>query len=765
VLWPFLQWSHDQALQTPIDHPSRHNFLTDPLALWFFFWPMYGPLLVIIPLAVWWGLRRSRRRGSLLGLFLILFVLGLGGTTPLPRWLFGVGWEWLTYDRFSFWAAITLLPFAGATFVWVKARFGKWGRWASTLFFIASMGWAGFAGFLSIISNSQPKAIDLTPIVRFLDEPAQRPYRYLTLGFGDQFAKLAAVTDNGSVDGDYHTARELPEMRASGLGSLDSAIWNSERALAVLPFLAHPERYGVRWVFVNHEFYLPMLISSGWRFRRYLGNVTVWERPAVAPFSVIPPLENPLAAFWWGFAPLTFLTLCVVLFGLQSSHAWAVSREKIIQILACLRRRAWLVVMLLLSLWWVHVLRSGPFPDLYFAYQSILLFASDVAVAFILIIWLAERGLRREPLRFGPKGLGYSGLALIAACALSSITSLDRGLTLAFTVQLLLLGGLYCLCVNDPPAPTEISRLFGGALLVQAGVVLLEAVSQSTHWLYFLHLPWPGSLTATTSAASVAQNAEGARWLRAYGTLPHPNILGGVLLLYLGAAVERFLETGRKFWMAVVALGVVSLALTFSRAAWLGAGAMLLGGIILRSSIQNPSFSVRVRLGLLVSLASAFFTALLLLPFFVARATGNAAIPTEQRSADERMLFVRASLEVIQAQPWLGVGAGAFVESLARRSDWHNRLEPVHNIFLLVTTETGVGGALAVLGLGGAILWRLWHRRRVASLSELIGGLALLGALTVGLFDHFWWTLPPARTLFVIALGWWVGGGEDLTGL
>ncbi len=765
ILWPFLQWSHGQALQTPIDHASRHNFLTDPLALWFFFWPMYGPLLVMIPFAVWWGLRRSRRRWPLLGLFLILFVLGLGGTTPLPRWFFGAGWEWLTYDRFSFWAALTLLPFAGATLIWINARFGKWGRVLSILFFSVSMGWAGFAGILSIISNSQPKAIDLTPIVRFLNEPAQRPYRYLTLGFGDQFASLSAVTANGSVDGDYHTARELPELRASGLGSLDAAIWNRERVWAVLPFLAHPERYGVRWVFVNQEFYIPMLINSGWRFRDYVGQVTAWERPEVAPLSITPPSENRLAAFGWGFFPLAFLTLSLTLVSLQSRHSFSLSREKIIQILDRLRRRTWPVIILLLSLWWVHVLRSGPFPDLYFAYQSILVFASDVAVTFILLIWLAERALRREPLRFGPKGLSYSGLALIAACALSSVTSLVRGLTWAFTAHLELLGGLYLLCVNDPPSPAEIGWLFGSALLVQAAVALLEAASQSTGWLYFLHLPWPGSLTAATSAASVAQNAEGARWLRAYGTLPHPNILGGFLLVYLGAVVGRFLETGRKLWLSVLVLGVVSLALTFSRAAWLGAGVMLLGGIRLR--LGGAARQVRVTGWLpilLASFASALLVAVLLLPFFVARATGDAAIPTEQRSADERALFTQAGLEAIRARPWLGVGAGAFVESLAQRSDWHNRLEPVHNIFLLITAETGVGGALALLALGGVILWRLWQRRQVASLSELMAGLALLAALTVGQFDHFWWTLPPARTLFVIALGWWVGAGEDLTG-
>ena len=106
VIWPFWQWGMHQAMQTPIDHPSRHNFFSDPLAPAIFFWPMYGPLVVIIPFL--FPLRKWPLR--FLGLiisFIILFILGLGGTTPLPRLFFGDAWEWLTYDRFAFWACLT----------------------------------------------------------------------------------------------------------------------------------------------------------------------------------------------------------------------------------------------------------------------------------------------------------------------------------------------------------------------------------------------------------------------------------------------------------------------------------------------------------------------------------------------------------------------------------------------------------------------------------------------------------------------------------
>ena len=45
VIFPFWQWGTVQALQTPIDHLSRHNFFTDPIALSIFFFPLYGPFV------------------------------------------------------------------------------------------------------------------------------------------------------------------------------------------------------------------------------------------------------------------------------------------------------------------------------------------------------------------------------------------------------------------------------------------------------------------------------------------------------------------------------------------------------------------------------------------------------------------------------------------------------------------------------------------------------------------------------------------------
>ncbi len=115
VTWPFWQWGLTQQLQTPIDHLSRHNFFADPMASAIFFWPFYFPIGAIIPFLFY---KWPRRFLGLQFAFIILFILGLGGTTVLPSLLFGKSWEWLTYDRFAFWAGLTLTPFFGILFIW-----------------------------------------------------------------------------------------------------------------------------------------------------------------------------------------------------------------------------------------------------------------------------------------------------------------------------------------------------------------------------------------------------------------------------------------------------------------------------------------------------------------------------------------------------------------------------------------------------------------------------------------------------------------------
>lgn len=751
VLWPFLAWSRGQTLQTAIDHASRHNLLTDTGAALFFFWPMYGPLLLFVPWAIWRG-ARSGRLFALLTLSLVLFVLGLGGTTALPRLLFGAGWEWLTYDRFSFWAGLMLLPFAALALARTWPR-----RPLRLALFVGGLAaWAVVVGGLAVIVRSQPPEVDLAPIVRFLRQPEQQPYRYLTLGFGDQLAKLSTLTNNGSPDGAYHTARQLPELRTSGLGSLDGAVWNPNGVTALIPILAHSERYGLRWAFVNHPDYVPVLMATGWRFRWYEGDVTVWDNPNVRqrPIAGPPALRFSLEAYWWGSAPLSVLLLTLLMLTMEA-RPWQVTRLRLIQILAALRQAGWAASVIFISLLWVWVLQPGATPGVYFTYQSVLLYASDVLAALTVLVWGAERWLRREPIRFGPRPILAVGLPLFAACVLSSVWAYDRTLAWAFVAHLILLAGWYVLCVNDPPSAPTLGWILAGVVLFQSGMGLLQVAAQQT---WSASLPWPGALTAQTSGASVVVNAAGARWLRAYGTMPHPNILGGTLIVYLAGLLERFVNTGRRWWLGVLAVGLLTLWLTFSRAAWLGAGMLLLGGLFFLPRMYRP----RLRAVVLLSLAVGALAMLPLISFLWERTLlSGQAVYVEQRSLDIRAGLTRASLAMILTHPWAGVGAGNFVKYANREASPDLPAESVHNVFLLITSESGVLGGLAYLAGLGLLAGYLWKQRRTAHTSKYLWALALGGVMVSGLFDHFWWSLPPLRMLWMTALGVWVGSRGD----
>jgi O-antigen ligase len=778
VLWPFLLWSRGQSLQTPIDHASRHNFLTDQTARMFFFWPMYGPLLILIPAAVRLGWRR--RLWPLLTACAALFVLGLGGTTPLPAFLFGAGWQWLTYDRFSFWAAILLLPFAGVVLTRV-ARLGfqdanklppralssqristipsalsvfsavNLRRWLTLAFLAALIASGSLAGWWAVLGHTQPPALDLAPIVRFLNAPEQQPYRYLTLGFGDQFAKLSALTTNGSPDGDYHTARSLPELRASGLGALDTARWIPNGLAALTPLLAHPEKYGLRWVFVNHPDYTSVLTATGWQFRFYVGEVAAWEWSNGSSLAVAEPSgqRDSLTAFWWGSVPLATLVLAALSL---SWGAFRIRRESFIAALRFLRRAGWMTTTLLLMLWWFHPLYTRPHPFMYFTYRSVLLFASDVVLALSLCLWLAERALRREPLRVGPRAVAWGGAMLILASALSILFAQDKVIALAFTAHLILLAVFYLALINDAPGPAWWGRVFAVMLFASALLAGLQVMEQRTQ---AMNLPWPGALAAADKGASIVSNAAGARWLRAYGTLPHPNILGGALIVLLGAMAERYAATGQRRWWLIAAPGWLALWLTFSRAAWLGAGVMLIA-IAVGSKRKAPlrassCFFVDSLPFISTALLTFALTLAMLWPFFFSRAASAAdRPPLEQRSLNERWGLLRSSLTLIAQHPLTGVGAGNFVIALdAVRPDgvpW----EPVHNLILLITAELGVPGLLALTVFVGAVLWQMWQRRRVTA-----WGAVLLGVMAVAMFDHFWWTMAPMRTLLIIAVALW----------
>ncbi|WP_200977571.1 hypothetical protein [Echinicola sp. 20G] len=327
LIFPYWYWSKtDPIAQVSIPHGSRDNFLDQTSS---------GLIFYVIPLALIFGLlpaisyiifKRTRFIGWLLSFYGCL-LLGSGGTTPLPKMMLGEhAFNILTLDRFGFWASVIAIPFM-AKFIlsflsgtvrdfWVKKH-------KSSVHFVLC-GLNGLAYILFIIyifhlasfRPLQPKAVDIQPMLNFLNRDEHMRWRFMTLGFGDQMAWLSSNTMAATVDGNYHSARRLPEMTSRPVERLENAKYLGEEGLASLKdFLTKSEKYSLKYIFSNDRFYDPLLYYTGWNRNILLENgIMVWEKGNISTIKPVKPKElQPFLKYAWGIIPISSLVLMILL--------------------------------------------------------------------------------------------------------------------------------------------------------------------------------------------------------------------------------------------------------------------------------------------------------------------------------------------------------------------------------------------------------------------------------------------------------------------
>ncbi len=184
------------------------------------------------------------------------------------------------------------------------------------------IGIAIFVANLTQFRKFQPKSIDVQPIVDFLSKDNHDAWRYMTLGFGDQMAWLGAQTTALNVEGNYHSARRLPEMTTTPIERMDGAKYQSLPGLGTLhQILSVPQRYNLKYIFGNDAFYDPLLHFYGWQRVGALDNgIVVWERADVPPLpTAIPQVDYPdWQRIMWGTLPFGSLFVTAFVFTLTA---------------------------------------------------------------------------------------------------------------------------------------------------------------------------------------------------------------------------------------------------------------------------------------------------------------------------------------------------------------------------------------------------------------------------------------------------------------
>ena len=275
-----------------------------------------------------------------------------------------------------------------------------------------------------------------------------------------------------------------------------------------------------------------------------------------------------------------------------------------------------------------------------------------------------------------------------------------------------------------------IVKLLSIGVLFESVLAIAQWFKQSSIFGYWFF----GENKFTVSTPGIATfDFFGTKKVRPYGTLPHPNVLGGylaVVLPWVFYVLVRKMQNAKRFvtnyWLLVTSCGAAALLLSFSRSAWAIGVLGLLGvfWLVLRrkSSLFSPFYSL---------MPSAYSLS------FLRRAELN-----------------WIALEITKDNPLLGVGLNNFTVRMGEYgqvSGWVHFLQPVHNVYLLIAAETGLIGLAAFLFL---LLFAINYLR--LTINDPLRRLLLISLSQISLLcfvDHYFLTLQQTSLLFWLLVG------------
>ena len=413
-------------------------------------------------------------------------------------------------------------------------------------------------------------------------------------------------------------------------------------------------------------------------------------------------------------------------------------------------------------------------PPVWHDYTDLRVFAVDLALAALLLAWAASL------LAGGPRPARIGALIAVPAVCLLGLVwvgvpgSLDPALSAAGALELTGFAGIAWYVATEIRGPHELVLPVAVMVALQSAIAIIQVATQGSAGLGSLG---EIALDPAASGISIVASDAGVRLLRAYGLSDHPNILGGLLaaglIVIAGSLANRSAEgLGRRARVVlafVAGLGVIALAATFSRAAWIATVAAALAAAALEARGRGGSADRRAGLGtarpwLVLAGGVTLAVAALAVPFgpFLAARLGVAAMEpaAEIRSIDERVQVVGATLEVVAANPLLGTGLGTLPQALASVPGLPYRPQPAHLVPLTIAAEDGIPAALTFcLLLVGAVVTVITTSRR-GWLAPGAAGAALgviVAMAAVGAFDYYPWVFPAGRTWLAIGVGAAIG--------
>lgn len=361
---------------------------------------------------------------------------------------------------------------------------------------------------------------------------------------------------------------------------------------------------------------------------------------------------------------------------------------------------------------------------------------------FLLAAIVAGAGLNKRDLRITQIEAWIVLLLLIA-----SFGTISAPATIFFWIQSALMIGFALIMYRSGVSMKQVAACFVLSVIPHAALGIIQFLTQDIMASTILgianHHPWE-------SGTSVVEHGL-YRLLRAYGGLPHPNILGGyiaIALTLLPMLMVR-LETKLPRLFLLITGPVLGLALifTFSRGAWIAAVLGFVSAFAIEWMRSKEGFD-RQALAILGVITALIVSGAVFTQFDHVIARFNTEHRLEAWSLEQRKGAIEKGFEAWKEKLIFGYGPGAGkwgvidpdIETLTIPP------EPPHAVPLVILLETGVLGFAAFLLFMTMMLQRAWAARAI----HVLPLLAAYGVIM--LTDHYPWTLWSGKALSILVL-------------
>ena len=384
--------------------------------------------------------------------------------------------------------------------------------------------------------------------------------------------------------------------------------------------------------------------------------------------------------------------------------------------------------------------------DWYFNYhQAMFFYLSDIVLLTCFIAWFIfdfpKELLKSRIFRLI---LGFFALLALSLLHVKQISALQWYETWKW-VELFIL-----IVYVEQTFKTRVQFLIPFTMLFIGAVCQSILAIAQFHVQHGFGLSFIGEYIAPLGTSGLATlNFGTEKVIRAYGTMPHPNVLGAFLVLGLIIGLYLLSRTKTSVSRVIVSCGTILITLgifvSFSRMAWSAAAITFLAYLIyMFHAKQYKQFWLTLAIGIV----SCGTILILWSKYLLVRTTD-----IDPTSISSRGLFNNMTVELIKNHLVLGTGAGNYIETL--KSIFHVQpwqYQPAHNIFLVITAQFGVLG----LGLFLKLLYELSVKLINVSRRETITMVCVFAGvifLLMGQADHYFFTIQQGRLIFFTILG------------